>query len=405
MPSVAGLLSRLSPKSANKRFSDALRAYSSGEYAAALTDLLPLAKSGHTESQVAIAHMYRKGEGIAVDLEESARWTQLAAEQGDLEAQFNLGLMYQNGTGVSQDIWEALCWYRRAAQFGLPNAQINLANCLHMGLGVDPDEFLAAWWIMAAANRGDTGAQLNLGTRYLLGNGVSRNAIEAFFWFDLAEKGGNVDAVNYRVSAAQMLPPDQMKRAQALCQDSTWKPRSAADSAMEIFKSAARENIEAIKRALGEEQFEKLRITERKAPSIGKLILEETHGTRPATIAKNIKKALTELDGDIDLRLSTIQRADRVGTFPNLKASQAMAFIRRLDDVADVGTLLGDSASKVTDNVLEFHLGLIGALEGKLDEASLSILLKRFSLRNALRAPGLVSFSGLQMTMLPLPPW
>lgn len=357
------------------------------------------------EAQFNLGVMYDHGTGIPQDISEALRWYRCAAEQGVPEAQFNLGVMYEHGTGTLQDISEALCWYRRAAQFGFPSAQISLASCFHNGVGVDQDESLAAWWISFAAERGDTGAQLDLGRRYLSGNGFSRNLIEAFFWFDLAERGGNMDAVNYKVSAAQMLPPDQMKHAQALCQNSTWRPKSAADSAMEIFKSAARESVEAIKRTLGEEQFERLRITERKAPSIGKLILEETPGARPATIAKNIKSVLAELDRDIDLRLGAIQCADQDGAFPNLKASQAMAFIRRLDDFADVGTLLGDSASKVTNNVLEFHLGLIGALEGKLDEACLTLLLKRFSLRDALRAPGLVSFSGLQMTMLPLPPW
>jgi hypothetical protein len=136
-----------------------------------------------------------------------------------------------------------------------------------------------------------------------------------------------------------------------------------------------------------------------------RLILEEIHGIRPVAIATNIREKLTEFEGEIDLRLNTINGADRGGIFPNLQPNQAMAFIRRLDNVADVGTLLGDAASKLTHNVLEFHLSLIGALEEKIDEASLTILLKRFSLRDALRASGLVSFSGLQLTLLPLPPW
>ncbi|HUA98915.1 MAG TPA: tetratricopeptide repeat protein [Terracidiphilus sp.] len=405
MPSVASFLGRWSPALANKGFSEALRAYQSGKYDTALADLLPLAKNGHAESQMLLAHMYRNGEGATVSFEEAAHWTRLAAEQGDAEAQFNLGVIYDDGIGVSEDIGEALCWYRRAAQFGFPNAQINLASCFHNGRGVDPDESLAAWWIRLAAEQGDTGAQLNLGNRYLSGIGVSRNLVEAFFWFDLALKAGNSDAVSYRANAIQLLSPDQISDAQTLCQNSTWQPQSGADSAMEIFKSAARYNVEAIQQALGEEQFDRLKITQRTIPDVGRLILEETHGIRPVAIATNIREKLTELEGEIDLRLNTINGADRGGIFPNLQPNQAMAFIRRLDNVADVGTLLGDAASKLTHNVLEFHLSLIGALEEKIDEASLTILLKRFSLRDALRASGLVSFSGLQLTLLPLPPW
>lgn len=405
MPSVTGLLSRLSPKPANKGFSEALAAYRSGEYAAAITDLLPLAKNGHAESQALLAHMYREGEGVVKDLEGSARWTRLAAEQGDTEAQFNLGVMYQDGIGVSPDISEALRWYRLAAQFGFSNAQINLANCFHKGAGVDQDEFLAAWWISLAAEQGDAAAQLNLGARFLDGIGVSRDLVKAFFWFDLAAKTGSADAVGYRESVAQMLSPDQMTHAQALSQDSTWKSKPATDSAFEVFEAAAHEIIESIRRTLGDEQFKELKVTKRKIPSAGELILGETHGIRPATIAENIKNLLAELERRIDLGLSTTQGAERDLTLPNLKASLTMTFIRRLDDLADVGTFLGDRASKLTHTALEFHLSLIGALEGKLDEASMRILMKRFALKDALRAPGLNRFSGLQLTMLPFPPW
>jgi hypothetical protein len=349
--------------------------------------------------------MYHNGEGIAVDLGEAERWIRLAAEEGVPDAQFNLGVMYEDGKGVSRDISEALRWYRLAAQRGFANAQINLSNCFHNGLGVGQNESLAAWWISLAAEQGDADAQINLGLRYLNGMGVSQNIIEAFFWFDLAAKAGNTDAISYRANSVQMLRPDQVKDAQSLGQDSTWAPKSAEDSAAYIFKAAVRQNIEAIQQILGEGQFGKLRTTERKIPSAGRIILEETRGIRQAAIAKNIKNVVTELEGDIDLRLSSIRGDDRDATFPNLEVSQAITFIRRLDDLADVGTLLGDSESKLVHNVLEFHLSLIGALEGKLDEEFLTILLKRFSLRDALRASGLVSFSGLQMTTLPLAPW
>jgi hypothetical protein len=56
MPSVASFLSRLALGSENKRFSEALRAYRSSEYAEAFAALLPLAKNGHAESQALLAH-------------------------------------------------------------------------------------------------------------------------------------------------------------------------------------------------------------------------------------------------------------------------------------------------------------------------------------------------------------
>ena len=90
---------------------------------------------------------------------------------------------------------------------------------------------------------------------------------------------------------------------------------------------------------------------------------------------------------------------------PDLTAKTAVAFIRRIDDVADVGTVLGEGAADFTHNLLEYHLSLIGALDERIDSDSLAILLKRFSLRQALRAPGLVRHSGLHNVVLPLLPW
>ena len=41
-----------------------------------------------------------------------------SAEQGDALAQYNLGFMYSNGEGVPQDYAEAVKWYRMAAEQG-----------------------------------------------------------------------------------------------------------------------------------------------------------------------------------------------------------------------------------------------------------------------------------------------
>ena len=45
------------------------------------------------------------------------------AEQGDTEAQYNLGLCYYKGEGVAKDVVEAAKWYREAADQGYAEAQ------------------------------------------------------------------------------------------------------------------------------------------------------------------------------------------------------------------------------------------------------------------------------------------
>jgi TPR repeat protein len=145
MQSVAGFLSRWSPSLANKALSAGLEAYDAGDHARAFTEFRVLASQGNASAQAMLGRMYHNGEGVAVNLDEAARWIRSAAEEGVPDAQFNLGVMYEGGKGVSQNISEALRWYRLAAQRGSADAQINLSSCFHSGLGVKQDELLAAW--------------------------------------------------------------------------------------------------------------------------------------------------------------------------------------------------------------------------------------------------------------------
>ena len=444
MPSVANFLSRLALGSENKRFAEALRSYQSGGYADAFAALLPLAKSGHLESQALLANMYRNGEGVASDLREAARWTysaakqgdplsqhnlglmyfngigvsvdlpeslrwlRLAAEQGVAEARYNLGVLYEDGTAVEQDISEALRWYRLAAQFGNADAQINLANCFHNGRGVVLDESLATWWICLAADQGEPTAQLNLGVRYLNGIGISQNFIQAYFWFDLAAKAGSHDAVHYLTNIAQLISPDHLNDAKTQCEGLTWKPKSEVESRLEVLKTAGLQNLDAIKQVVGEEQYQKLRPIERKIPSVGDVILQETRGVRPAAIVNGIKSRLAEIETSIDSSLAVFRNETVSGALPQLPAALAVTFMRRLDDVADVDTVLAadiDEDASASKALLRVHLCLIGAIEGVVDEGVLTALLKRFALKQALRSPGFAEFSALHSVLLPLLPW
>lgn len=450
MQSVASFLSRLALGSESKRFSEALRVYKSGEHAEAFAALLPLAKNGHAEAQALLANMYRNGEGIAVDLKEAAHWTRLAAEQGDPVAQHNLGLMYhagsgvtadleesarwlrlaaeqgvaqarynlgvlyEDGTGVPQDISEALRWYRLAAQFGNAGAQINLANCFHNGWGVVLDEFLAAWWMRLAADQGAVDAQLSLGIRYLHGVGISQNFTTAFFWFNLAANAGSRDAAQYLANLVQSMSPDHLNDAQATCEGSAWKPKTATESAAHIFNYASAQMNDTINQAIGEKRSDGLALVGRKIPSAAEVILEETRGIKHSSIAKSIRTRLEELDRGIDARLSAFKNTAGKGIYADLPAALAIALIHRVDDLADVGTVLSDwvagtalseELASLTRAIQDYPLALIGGIEGSIDGDSVTLLLKRSALRQALRAPEIAKFAALDSVLLPLLPW
>ena len=87
-----------------------------------------IAEEGNAEAQYTLGEMYRRGQGVAQDYSEAARWWRAAAEQGHADAQYNLGVMYVNGDGVTQDYSESVRWFRSAAEQGDATAQFNLKS-------------------------------------------------------------------------------------------------------------------------------------------------------------------------------------------------------------------------------------------------------------------------------------
>jgi len=99
-------------------FAAGARAYDGGHYAEAFAELHALAISGDIRAQIAVAGMYRFGEGRPVDFRTAARWYRLAAEAGDPIAQLNYAEMLERGMGVDRDREAALRWYEKAAGQG-----------------------------------------------------------------------------------------------------------------------------------------------------------------------------------------------------------------------------------------------------------------------------------------------
>ena len=62
--------------------------------------------------------MYVRGDGVARNYTEAARWFRLAADQGNPGAQVKLALLYEAGKGVPQDNVQAHMWFNLAGAQG-----------------------------------------------------------------------------------------------------------------------------------------------------------------------------------------------------------------------------------------------------------------------------------------------
>lgn len=99
-------------------FARGAQAYDGGRYAEAFAAWHALAARGEIRAQVAIAGMYRFGEGRDTDFARAALWYRRAARAGNPIAQLNYAEMLENGHGVARDIESATRWYGRAAAQG-----------------------------------------------------------------------------------------------------------------------------------------------------------------------------------------------------------------------------------------------------------------------------------------------
>ncbi len=123
---LLGLLSVFPPLSAD--FESASEAYRSQNYAVAFELFSALAEAGDARSQTVLGIMYKYGESVPIDLEQSFAWYSRAAEQGYPPAQYNAGVMLVDGIGAEQDTEQAIIWLEQAAAANFDRAINKLAE-------------------------------------------------------------------------------------------------------------------------------------------------------------------------------------------------------------------------------------------------------------------------------------
>ena len=140
------------------------------------------------------------------------------AEAGEAESQVELGLRHEKGQGVAKDPVEAAKWYRKAAEQNFARAQNNLGVCYEKGEGVAKDEEQAVKWYRKAAEQNYAPAQASLGAFF-----PNDDVVEAYKWLLLAANQGNEDAKQVMTELEHTLRPEQRAQGQKLARD--FRPR------------------------------------------------------------------------------------------------------------------------------------------------------------------------------------
>ncbi|GAB3439046.1 sel1 repeat family protein [Massilia solisilvae] len=83
--------------------------------------------TGHPKAALALALMYKNGNGVALDKHQAIRWLEVAANGGNAHAMFLLSNVYADGDGVPADPKKARQLLERSADLEYPAAIQQLA--------------------------------------------------------------------------------------------------------------------------------------------------------------------------------------------------------------------------------------------------------------------------------------
>ena len=181
LAAIAAMVSIMLAPNASAGFIEGATAYNARNYARALREITPLAKTGNPNAQHLLGLMYYMGRGVPRDFKQAMFWHRKAADQGKPDAQYVVGAMYYTGNAVQADPSQAVLWFRRAAEKGHAEAQHALA----------------------------------LMYRYHAA-GLPADKVLAYMLWSLAGSGGNTNALEQRAEIAKRMTSEQIEEALAM---------------------------------------------------------------------------------------------------------------------------------------------------------------------------------------------
>ena len=168
--------------------------YERSRFAEAFPLLLRAAEFGDADAQAFLSRIYRNGDGVEKNYDESFKWASKSAAQHNPNGQAALSILYSEGWGVKSNPLEALALARQSAQKNNSYGQVALGFMYADGTGVVKDETEAVRWFRKAAEQGYANGQSNLGFMYENGKGVIKNEAEAVKWYQKAAEQGDENA-------------------------------------------------------------------------------------------------------------------------------------------------------------------------------------------------------------------
>lgn len=145
-------------------------AYDEGDFTSALELFLKEAEQGNSEAQFSVGVMYRNGQGIAKNYDESLKWLRISAAQKYRPAIYAIGLAYIHGLGMQKDPHEAMKYFQKGHDLQHARSSEALAMIYLYGqYNVKKDVVKAKTYLHQGLEFGNPASLLMLGMMYLDG--------------------------------------------------------------------------------------------------------------------------------------------------------------------------------------------------------------------------------------------
>lgn len=132
------------------------------------------------------------------DITKGINYIKYAAENGCTDAQYQLGIIYHEGRyGQAKDLNESFKWSQIAAELGHSGAMLLLGMAYLNGDGVAENEKDGLRWITQSANLGNNMAAYYLGVFYFEAIEI-KDVSKARYWLQKAIELGNEMAIQYK---------------------------------------------------------------------------------------------------------------------------------------------------------------------------------------------------------------
>ncbi|MCD7840240.1 MAG: sel1 repeat family protein [Erysipelotrichaceae bacterium] len=180
----------------DKAVNEAIEAYQSGDYKAALKKFKNLAFWNNRLAYYFLGQMYLNGNGVKANANKATKYFRDGVKKGSVDCAITMGdAYYAGGTNTPSSYATAFDYYQIGVKQNNAYCIYKTADMLWDGLGVQQNKHLAVDYYEQAALLGQVNAMAEIANCYHYGVEKPVDCDKAQYWYEKASDNGNYSAM------------------------------------------------------------------------------------------------------------------------------------------------------------------------------------------------------------------